>query len=147
VAYRCPPGVDRIRPIGVSNPDDPGQESIDEAVLSRNVVHARVPIGYKRDRHGVFVGNARSIHICDTVATLKRAGKLPPGEIPTPVEGIRVHGVLGPFVVVRHTSLAGFTLGVRVEPQPGAEAARVARGRDDGCWLNRGARRASGCRA
>jgi hypothetical protein len=32
------------------------------------------------------------------------------------VEGIRIHGVLGPFLVVRQAILDGFSVGVRVVP-------------------------------
>jgi hypothetical protein len=91
-------------------------------MIARNVVHALVPSLYDRDRHAVFVGNARSIHVLDTVATLVRAGAI---ALPftTPVEAIRIHGELGPFVTVRQSSLRGFRVGVRVVavgavPQP-----------------------------
>ena len=84
-------------------------------LLSRNVVHALVPPDYDRERHGIFVGNARSVHVIDTVATLTRTGRSP-RLADTPVEGIRVFGVLGPFLVIRHTSLRGFQIGIRVAP-------------------------------
>ena len=93
--------------VGVSNADAPGTEIAGDVLLSRNVVHSLVPAAHDRDRHAVFVGNARSIHVESTVATLRRIGPAPLGG-PTPVEGIRVHGVLGPFLCVRQTSLRGF---------------------------------------
>jgi uncharacterized protein (DUF2141 family) len=106
------------------------------------VIHAFVPSDYKRDRHAVFVGNARSIRIVGTTATLRRtpipprlrpaelegrprpadlAGRPRPAEVVfrprvTEVEGIRVHGRFGPFLVIRDSSLSGFTVGVRVVP-------------------------------
>jgi hypothetical protein len=88
-----------------------------EVMIARNVVHAVVPVAYDRDRHGIFVGNARSVHVVDNAATLTRpdAGLV---RAPTAVEGVRVHGVLGPFLVVRHTSCQRFTVGVRVVPLP-----------------------------
>jgi len=89
-----------------------GREAADAVLLSRNVVHARVPAAHKRDRHAVFVGNARSVHVKDTIATLERTGKA----APTPVDAIRLYGVFGPFVAVRQTSVREFTTGVRVEP-------------------------------
>lgn len=102
--------------VGVSDPEGPGRERADEVLISRNVVHLLVPAAYNRDRHGVFVGNARSVHVKDTVATLRRIGDAPSGG-PTPVEGVRVHGVLGPFLSVSQTSLTGFgPVGVRVVP-------------------------------
>jgi hypothetical protein len=100
--------------VGVSQAGAP-REAVSEMLISRNVIHARVPRLYDRDRFAIFVGNARSIHVTDTVASLavpSSAVKLPP----TPVEGIRLHGELGPFVCVRQSSLRGFTTGVAVTP-------------------------------
>jgi hypothetical protein len=108
--------------VGVSDGDPSAREAADTVMIARNVVHALVPSLYDRDRHAVFVGNARSIHVLDTVATLVRAGAI---ALPftTPVEAIRIHGELGPFVTVRQSSLRGFRVGVRVVavgavPQP-----------------------------
>lgn len=101
--------------VGVSQPGEPGREAVAEVLIARNVVHARVPRNYDRDRFAIFVGNARSIHVSDTTASLVRPGsatELPP----TPVEGIRLHGELGPFVCVRQSSLRGFATGVTVTP-------------------------------
>ncbi len=109
-------GVVQSIHIGASDAHQAGREQADEVVVSHNVIHALVPSSYDRDRHGIFVGNARSIHIVDTNATLTRPGKPTPRA--TPVEGIRVHGVLGRFLTVRQTSLRGFQVGVRVKPLP-----------------------------
>jgi hypothetical protein len=107
--------------VGASERDQAGGKSsekrdqADEVVISRNVVHALVPQGYQKERHGIFVGNARSIHILDTVATL-RPPRGPNQKEASGVEGIRVFGVLGPFLTVRQSSLKDFTTGVRVQP-------------------------------
>ena len=100
--------------VGISHADQAGREAADTVMIARNVVHALVPSQYDRDRHAVFVGNARSIHVVDTVATLERTGSLP--FLRTPVEGIRIHGELGAFLTVRQSSLSGFRVGVRVVP-------------------------------
>jgi Bacterial Ig-like domain (group 1)/PASTA domain len=89
--------------------------SADAVVLDRNIVHAFVPAGYRRDRHAVFVGNATSVQISGTVATLRRTTPAE-GELVTPVEAIRIHGAFGPFVVVRDTSARNFSIGVRIVP-------------------------------
>lgn len=102
--------------VGVSDAKLRLQQSADTVIVAGNIVHSLVPAEFPRDRHGIFVGNCRSIHILDTVATLRRLGTVATGAAPTPVEGIRVHGVLGPFVCVRQSSLAGFQVGVRVVP-------------------------------
>jgi hypothetical protein len=101
--------------IGLSNPEVAGSQSVKQVVLSRNTVHCLIPSSYMRDRHGIFVGNARSISITDTVATLRRTKIKDTKE--TEVEGIRVHGVLGPFMVIRQNNLSGFPIGIRVVPE------------------------------
>ena len=100
------------------------RRTIETVLIARNVVKAAVPASYDRERHGVFVGNARSVHVLDTAATLRR---LPPEGVPspTPVEGVRIHGELGPFLAVRQTSLQGFSTGVRVVPLPPVPQARM----------------------
>jgi hypothetical protein len=98
--------------VGVSDPSTPQRELAGEVVVLGNVVHLLVPADYDRDRHAIFVGNARSVHVKDTVASLTRVG----AGTPTLVEAIRVFGQLGPFVVVRQTSLSGFPVGVSVRP-------------------------------
>jgi hypothetical protein len=104
--------------VGVSRSGEGPPPAADVVVLSGNVVHLFVPAGFRRDRHAVFVGNARSISILDTVATLRRSPQ--PAETPAtavvPVEGIRVYGSFGPFLLVRGSSLRGFNVGVRVAP-------------------------------
>ena len=110
--------------VGVSETAAEGREAAASVLVSRNVVHALVPSNHDRDRHGIFVGNARSVHVTDTVATLARLGKAI-GRAPTPVEGIRIHGTLGPFMTVRQSSLQGFAVGVRVVPVGGVPNLRM----------------------
>jgi hypothetical protein len=111
--------------IGVSDAKVTAAQSIDTVMVRGNVVHLLVPVDYNRDRHGVFVGNCRSTHIVDTVATLRRFGSLPAGTKPTSVEGVRVYGVLGPFLCIRETSLQGFDVGVRVVALPAIPQSRM----------------------
>ena len=72
-----------------------------EVLLSRNVISCGSAL---TGLVGVRVNNATSLHILDTIITQSGQGK---GEI-----GILVTGTVGPFVVVRQTSLRGFGLGV-----------------------------------
>ena len=102
--------------VGISEADRPGRESGESIMLARNVVRALVPANYGRDRHGIFVGNAKTVHVLDTTASLRRTGRPPEGAPATPVEGIRVHGELGSFMLVRQSSLTGFEVGVRIVP-------------------------------
>jgi hypothetical protein len=85
----------------------------DTVIIHRNVIHARVPAALEDDRYAVLVRNARSTHVVDTVATLLRTGIMKP---PTDVDAIRIRGELGPFMVVRQSSLSGFAIGVNVLP-------------------------------
>jgi Family of unknown function (DUF6519) len=111
--------------IGVSDANLKTRQSVDTVLITGNVVHSLVPAEYPRERHGVFVGNCRSTHILDTVATLRRLGSVPAGGKPTSVEGIRVHGTLGPFLCIRESSLAGFDVGVRVVALPAVPKSRM----------------------
>ncbi len=108
-----------------------GRELADAVLISRNVVRAKVPAGHKRDRHAVFVGNARSVHVTDTVAVLERTGE----GTQTPVDAVRLYGVFGPFLTVRQTSVSNFTVGVHVEalePVPSPRMWLVAETMADG---------------
>ena len=101
--------------VGVSQSVIGARESIDEVLIARNTVHLAVAATYGRDRHAVFVGNVQSAEVIDTRATLTRP-LVTPGVVPTPVDGVRIFGFLGPFVVIRGGSFAGFNTGVRAEP-------------------------------
>ncbi len=60
--------------VGVSRRGAEGDPPVaaDVVLISGNVITLFIPAGYKRDRHAVFVGNATSISILDTVATVQR---------------------------------------------------------------------------
>jgi hypothetical protein len=104
-----------------------GSEAAEDVLLARNRVDALVPVQWARARHGIFVGNARSISILDTSATLRRIGRPPIviRSIFTPVTAIQVFGVLGPYLLVRQSVLFGFQTGVHVTViQPAPDPAR-----------------------
>jgi hypothetical protein len=100
--------------VGLSTPATKGPDQVEEVVLSRNVVHSLVPQLFNRDRHGIFIGHARSISISDTVATLQRLGESDKKK-ETTVEAVRIRGVLGPYLVVRQSSLRGFRIAVTIQ--------------------------------
>jgi hypothetical protein len=103
--------------VGISDPTpQSGRESAERILITRNVVHCLVPRTYDGDRLAVFVGNAKSIHVKDTIATVRWAGEKLSERPYALIEGIRVHGQLGPFMVVRQSSLDGFDVGVRIVP-------------------------------
>jgi hypothetical protein len=99
--------------LGISDPRTGERETAGEVIVSRNVIRLNVPAGWQRERAAVYVANARSTTIVDTMATLTGIGREDGG---SEVEGIRVRGRLGPFLLVRGSSLRGFIVGVRVQP-------------------------------
>jgi hypothetical protein len=101
--------------VAASDARRPGREEAGEVMIARNIIHVFVPIQHDRERHAIFVGNTRSLHVLDTMATLTRPDA-EFGQQGTAVEAVRVHGVLGPFAVVRQTSATGFAVGVAVTP-------------------------------
>ena len=101
--------------VGVSQSSRGPRQTVEAVVIAGNVVRSFVPASYRRDRHAVFVGNARSVHVSGTVATLRRTAAAVEERV-TAVEAVRLHGIFGPFLVVRDTSATGFSVGVAVEP-------------------------------
>jgi hypothetical protein len=100
--------------VGFTFPGGRTQGLVDELMISRNHIHVLVPAFYDRDRFAIFVGNFNTLDVLDNVASVARKGRGAPLEVPLSVEGIRLYGVFGPYLCVRHTSLRGFTTGVRV---------------------------------
>jgi photosystem II stability/assembly factor-like uncharacterized protein len=107
--------------VGLSDRAREGRERGRELEVSRNVVHSLIPYGWQRERHAVFVGNVDSIAISDTRAVLARPlsqlfGEATEGR--SRVDAVRVYGQLGPYMVVRGTSVEGYNTGVHVVPTP-----------------------------
>lgn len=111
--------------VAASDARTEAKEMAAEVYLRGNVVHAYVPIGYNRSRHAVYVANAASVHVLDTIATLRRLGGTTAKG--TRVDGIVVSGSIGSFLVVRQSSMRGYGVGVRVDatPAPGLGRARM----------------------
>lgn len=105
--------------VSASHADRQGDEAVRDVTIRDNEVRCRVPTRYPRERHGVFVGNATTIEVTGTLASLVRPDRRVVVEArPTRVEAIRVHGRLGPAMAVRGTRATDFDVGVRVEPVP-----------------------------
>lgn len=86
-----------------------------EVMIARNVLHGFIPDGHKGKCHGISVTSARTLHIIDTIASIG-GFRDPKTTDPSVICGIRVDGVLGPFLAVRQSCLTGFTMGVSVRP-------------------------------
>jgi hypothetical protein len=98
---------------------------VHELMIAGNTIHAMVPAALERDRHGIFVGDFTSAHILDTIATLRRPG-LEFVADSSPVEGIRIWGWRGYFLVIRQTSLLGFgPIGIRIDPSQQQNTGRL----------------------
>lgn len=67
-----------------------------------NSIRVSLPPITLRDRHGIFVGNCKSLLIENNDLTLQRFNKT----IKLPVEGIRLYGCLGKRIIVRHNQLS-----------------------------------------
>ncbi len=101
--------------VGVSDRRTGTTFSAGDVAITDTVLHAAMPVVLSRERHGIFVGNARSVTVRGTAATLRRTGA-EYGGAATDADAVRVFGQLGPFLSVRETSAHGFSMAVRVAP-------------------------------
>ena len=101
--------------VGVSGRGVTPPPAADVVLISGNVVHLLVPAGHKRDRHAVFVGNARSISILDTIATARRGGT---GITPLPRPGGPILGQPGLVVGLPTTGASGTPIAQRPPAVP-----------------------------
>jgi hypothetical protein len=104
-----------VQGVHLATPALSSASAADDVLISRTVIRLLIPSGYYRERHGVLVGSARSLAVLDTSATVTRTGRKLVA-VERPVEGIRVRGTLGPYLLIRQSSMSGFTVGVRVLP-------------------------------
>jgi hypothetical protein len=115
---------DAVQGIHLGTSSGAGRDSIEEALVEANVVHLSVAATYARERHAVFVGNARSVGVVDTRCTITRPlGRA--GLARSLVDAVRLIGFLGEYVVVRGLSVNGFDVGVRAEPMGSTPTQRV----------------------
>jgi hypothetical protein len=103
--------------VGISDDRRPGVERAGDVRVTGNVARCAVPASYDLDRHGVYVSNALSVRIADTLASCQRTrSSEKPSTTATPVDGIKVTGRLGGHVSISGSTLEGFTTGVRIDP-------------------------------
>jgi hypothetical protein len=82
---------------------------VGQAAIAGNTVGLIVPFFWARQRHAYYVGNVASLTMTDNHARLARTGS----QDGTPVDAVRVWGVLGNWVEVRGMDLTGpFRIGV-----------------------------------
>ena len=98
---------------------------VGQAVIAGNTVALVVPFFWARQRHAYYVGNVASLTMTDNHARLARTGS----QDGTPVDAVRVWGVLGNWVEVRGMDLTGpFRVGVVIrDTGPGGRKGRSLR--------------------
>ena len=98
---------------------------VGQAVIGGNTVGLIVPFFWTRQRHAYYVGNVASLTMTDNHARAARTGR----QDGTPVDAVRVWGVLGNWVEVRGMDLTGpFRIGVVIrDTGPGGRKGRSLR--------------------
>ena len=87
--------------------------SIGCVVLRDNIIHVSLPTSATRERHGIFIGSCNSMVIEDNYITLKRVSSTEK----LPIDGIRLFGVMGRRMIVRHNHLGPkFSIGIKFAP-------------------------------
>ncbi len=77
--------------------------SIENLLISGNTIYVSLPnlSGGVNERHGIFVGNCKSLVIENNYLSLQRFR----GTAASPVDSIRVHGFLGDRIIIRQNHL------------------------------------------
>lgn len=99
--------------------------SAGQVSISGNTVELVVPFFWGRQRHAFYIGNVASLTMTDNHARLDRTGT----QDGTPVDAVRVWGVLGSWITLRGLDLTGgFRVGVVVrDTGPGPVKGRSLR--------------------
>jgi hypothetical protein len=88
-------------------------ESAGVALIENNNIRVSLPTSATRDRYGIFVGHCNSLVIDTNFITLDRT----PRNAALRIEGMRLFGVMGRRVIVRHNHLGPkFAVGITFAP-------------------------------
>lgn len=101
-------GISTRRPRN-PGPEAPVSDTAGRVVIEKNVVHVALMPESAVERHGIFVGNNRSLLIDGNMVTCEKVGTA----ARLWVEGIRVYGFYGPSAHLSRNHLAGFDAGIR----------------------------------
>jgi uncharacterized protein DUF6519 len=93
----------------VRNPGGGVSDTAGRVVIDDNVVAIALMAESSVERHGVFVGNVRSLIIQNNQLSCERVG----AASRMTIDGIRVYGFIGPMGFVTRNDLSGFTTGIR----------------------------------
>jgi uncharacterized protein DUF6519 len=104
---------DAIQGIHLGVSSGPTDAAIGVALIENNTIRVALPTSATRGRHGIFVGNCNSLVIETNFINLVRA----PRNAALRIEGIRLFGVMGRRVIVRHNHLGpAFAVGITFAP-------------------------------
>src|SRR5262249_11667221 len=93
--------------VALSAPN-PNISLVERAVIHDNRVDVMLGLGASRGRHGIFVGNVTSLSVRSNRLILSRST----GTANMQVDGIRVFGRIGRYLIVRENHLSSFNNGV-----------------------------------
>lgn len=96
--------------VGLSAPN-PNISTADRVLILDNHISVTLGTGSTRGRHGIYVGNARSLQVRGNRLALVR----PTGAQNMQIDGIRVFGYLGRHAIIRENFLEGYNIGVHFE--------------------------------
>jgi len=83
-------------------------------VTGNNIVVRFSPEAKYEERHGIFMGNCRSLMIENNHVVLERLK----GAEKLNIEGIRVYGIIGQRMIIRHNHMEGFDSGILIDALP-----------------------------
>lgn len=110
----CQQGIHLGASHGTEGQDLPecAHDALDTVLVQGNTVDVVLSPETSRERHGIFVGNARHVTVQDNRVRVRRteAGGV------WRVDGIRAFGFFGPLVLVRQNLVEGADVGIRVVP-------------------------------
>jgi hypothetical protein len=100
--------------IGLSRRDLPGRSVLftDWLHVEGNVMELRLSATTFGERHGIFIGNCRSLQVENNRVSVTRDARSGDRRI----EAIVVHGAVERRMVVRHNHISGATVGVALRP-------------------------------
>lgn len=108
--------------------DDQRPHRAARTIISGNTISVRVNGETWHDRHGIFSGNSENTLIEGNSIT----ADLAPLALTLPLEGIRVHGTLGPMLMIRANQILDCSIGVRARAlNPASRPASIWRVHDN----------------
>ena len=93
----------------VRNPGSGVSDTAGRVVIDDNVVALALMAESSTERHGIFVGNVKSLIVQNNQLSCERVGTA----TRMTIDGIRIYGFIGPMGYVTRNDISGFTTGIR----------------------------------